>query len=296
MRWTADQIPSLEGRTFVVTGANTGLGFEATKELAAHGGRVIMACRNLEKAEQARARVRGDVEVRQLDLADLESVRAFAAGMDEEIDVLINNAGVMMTPPQKTTQGLEMQFGTNVVGPFLLTALLFARIRDRVVTESSLAHLMGRLDPEDPNWGHRRYNALGAYAQSKLGDLVFAIELQRRIAAAGLTKRSLAAHPGSSATELLTRPGRGVVGQFMRTVGTASRAVTQPAAQGALPTLFAATAPEAVGGSYIGPDGLGGLQGYPVAVNSSRRARDPEQGRTLWELCERLCGERFDVR
>src|SRR4051794_7547962 len=194
-RSTAENIPDQTGRSAVVTGANSGLGEATARELAAHGATVVLACRNTEKGEAAARRMAGAVSVRRLDLADLASVRAFADSTGE-IDVLVNNAGVMAVPKGRTADGFELQIGTNFLGHFALTGLLLPKLRDRVVTLSSPAHRIGRIRLDDLNWERRRYRRWAAYAQSKLADLMFAYELDRRLRAAGSTVRSIAAHPG----------------------------------------------------------------------------------------------------
>ncbi|MDQ2781954.1 MAG: SDR family NAD(P)-dependent oxidoreductase, partial [Actinomycetota bacterium] len=208
MPWSSSETPDQSGRTFVITGSNSGIGLEAAKVLSRKGAHVVMACRNLEKAQQARAEVGGTAEVRHLDTASLESVHAFADGLDGEVDVLVNNAGIMAVPQARTTDGFESQLGTNFLGHFALTGLLLPRVTDRVVTLSSGAHRMGRINLEDPNWENRRYRRWSAYGQSKLADLMFAYELQRRLLLAGSSVRSIAAHPGYAATNLQASMGR----------------------------------------------------------------------------------------
>ena len=199
-RWTAADIPSQTGRTAVVTGANSGLGLATARELARAGASVVLAVRNLELGAQAAESIEGDVTVRQLDLADLASVRAFADGWSGDLDVLVNNAGIMMVPAGRTADGFELQLGTNHLGHFALTNLLLPHVTDRVVTVSSGLHRSGVIDLDDLNWQRRPYNATAAYGQSKLANLLFTLELQRRLTAAGSPVRALAAHPGYSAT------------------------------------------------------------------------------------------------
>ena len=288
-KWTAADIADQSGRTFVVTGANSGLGEVTAARLAAAGAHVVLACRNVEKGERAAARMTGSVVVRALDLADLASVRAFADATPEPIDVLVNNAGVMAVPQARTADGFESQIGTNHLGHFALTGLLLPRITDRVVTLSSGAHRFGRIDLDDLNWDRRRYRAWQAYGQSKLANLSFAFELQRRCAAAGSPLRSMAAHPGYAATELQSHTET-VLDTVM---GLANRVFAQSAAMGALPTLYAATVPDLPGGSYVGPDWPGELRGHPHLVGSTSAARDETTARSLWELSEKLTGVRF---
>ncbi|MDT4937197.1 MAG: hypothetical protein QOG80_868 [Pseudonocardiales bacterium] len=282
--WTAAQLPPQEGRTVVVTGANSGLGKVTAAEFARAGAHVVLACRTVAKGEAAAATMTGKVEVRRLDLADLSSVRAFA-DETEHVDVLVNNAGVMAVPHDTTVDGFELQIGTNHLGHFALTGLLLPRIADRVVTVASPAHRFGRIDLDDLNWERRRYRRWGAYGQAKLANLLFAYELQRRLSAAGSRVRSLAAHPGYARTELggHARPPLG----WLMALG--DRVVAQPARMGALTSLYAATA-ELAGGSYVGPNWPGEMRGYPHLVGSSARSKDTDTAARLWELSERLTG------
>lgn len=286
-------VPDQTGRTFVVTGANSGLGFETTKRLAAAGAHVVMACRNRESAEEAAARIPGSTEVRLLDTSDLASVRAFAAAAPERVDVLVNNAGVMAADEARTAEGFELQFATNYLGAFALTALLLPRLTDRVVMTSSLAHWGGRIVLDDLNRTRRRYSRWAAYADSKLADLLFAFDLQARFSAAGSPLRSMAAHPGMAGTNLtrdlhVPAPVSGVSEALLHGIG-------QTADRGALPTLLAATAPDLPGGSYVGPRGLGELRGAPMVVSSSRTARNRGLQRRLTAESERLTGVRLVV-
>jgi NAD(P)-dependent dehydrogenase (short-subunit alcohol dehydrogenase family) len=282
-------MPDQSGRTFVVTGANSGIGLAAARELAASGARVVLAVRDTAKGEAAAAGLSGNPEVRALDLADLASVRAFAEGLDRNIDVLVNNAGVMATPNRTTADGFELQFGTNHLGHFALTGLLLARIQDRVLTISSGAHRMGRINFDDLQ-SERSYRRWPAYGQSKLANLLFMYELQRRLDAAGSPLRSVAAHPGWAATNL----------QFHtesiqdRIMGLVNRIFAQSDEQGAWPTLYAATTPDLPGGSYVGPDGFLEQRGNPKRVGSSAAARDENTARRLWEVSEELTGVRYE--
>ncbi|MBF6134032.1 SDR family NAD(P)-dependent oxidoreductase [Nocardia otitidiscaviarum] len=280
--WDIGDIPDLTGRTYIVTGANSGLGAATTRALTGAGARVIMACRNEVKAHTVAAEMGERAQVRRLDLADLASVRDFADGI-ESADVLINNAGIMAVPLRRTADGFEMQIGTNHLGHFALTGLLLDKIRERVVTVSSGAHAIGRIDLADLNWERRRYQRWAAYGQSKLANLMFAYELQRRLAAAGSPKLSLAAHPGYAATELQSHTES--FQDFMMSVG--NRLFAQSAEMGALPTLYAATA-EVEPGAFYGPGGLRGLRGHPVRSGSSSASRDEMTARRLWELSEQL--------
>jgi NAD(P)-dependent dehydrogenase (short-subunit alcohol dehydrogenase family) len=287
-KWTAADIPDQSGRTCVVTGANSGLGAVIATELAGAGATVIVACRDVAKGEQAAGAMPGHTEVRRLDLADLDSVREFAAGLGE-IAVLVNNAGVMAIPKRQTQDGFELQIGTNHLGHFALTGLLLGRITDRVVTMSSTAHRSGHIDLEDLNWERRRYQRWGAYGQSKLANLLFTYELQRQLAAAGSDRKALAAHPGYAATNLQFHTD-----SFLdRAMGVTNRLFAQSAQMGALPALYAATLPSIPGGSYVGPDGLFEQRGYPKIVRSNRRSYDEATAAALWSLSEQLTGVAF---
>lgn len=283
----------------VVTGGNGGLGLEAIKSFARAGARIVLACRDRERGEAAARSVAGDVEVRELDLASLASVRAFAAHISEPIDVLVNNAGVMAIPRSETADGFERQLGTNHLGHFALTALLWPRLEERpharVVTVSSSAHKMGKLDFDDP-MSTRSYSPWGAYGQSKLANLLFSFELARRITRAGLEMRSVACHPGYADTNLQhvgpQASGSKIMGALMR-LGNATLA--QSAEAGAWPTEFAALRDEAVNGAYVGPGGLFELGGKPALVRASERANDAADAQRLWELSEKLTGVSFPV-
>jgi NAD(P)-dependent dehydrogenase (short-subunit alcohol dehydrogenase family) len=290
-RWTSADLPDQSGRHIVITGGNSGIGLEAARMLADAGARVTLAVRNVTKGEQAAAEIGGSVEVRELDLSALESVRAFAARTSEPVDVLVNNAGVMVPPFARTADGFEIQFGTNHLGPFALTNLLLPQITDRVVTISSGAHRMGRIDLEDLNWERRPYRRWEAYGQSKLANLLFTLELERRLTAAGSPVRALAAHPGYSATNLQFHYGNPVVDRLM---GVLNRVVGQSAAMGALPTLYAVTQ-DLPGASYVGPDGRNELRGYPTLVGRTAAASDLPMAERLWTASEELTGVRFPV-
>lgn len=288
MRFTENDIPDQTGKTIIVTGANSGLGAETARALAAHGANVILACRNVAKGQAAAARMTGSVAVRELDVANLNSIRRFAAET-EKVDVLINNAGVMATPEGRTADGFELQFGTNFLGTFALTGLLLPTITERVVTLSSLAHRAGRIHLNDLNFEDHSYERWAAYGQSKLADLLFAYELQRRLAATGSPVRSFAAHPGFSRTELHTHTDafQGAMIAF------STRLAGQSSAMGALPTLYAATARDAVGGQYYGPGGPAELRGYPRLADSSSAARNPDIAAALWYQAMQLTGVEF---
>jgi NAD(P)-dependent dehydrogenase (short-subunit alcohol dehydrogenase family) len=281
-------MPDLSGQTAIVTGANSGLGLVAARELAGAGARVILACRDIAKGKAAASTMTGDVEVRSLDLASLEAVRTFAAGVDEPISLLINNAGLFSLRKRRTVDGFESQFGVNHLGHFALTGLLLDRLTGRVVTVASLAHSRARIRLKNPNWPHGYVGSL-AYGQSKLANLMFALELQRRLAAANSSVESMAAHPGYTATNLSRR-----FGPVVNILGAALDAViAQRVEQGVLPILYAATEPDLPGGVYIGPNGLGEFRGHPRAASMSRRAQDPAVQRELWALSEDLTGVRY---
>ncbi len=275
------------GRVFVITGAGGGLGFETARALTARGGHVILAVRDEQKGRAAQARL-GRGEVRLVDLADLDSVRAFAAGI-ERVDVLINNAGVMALPRTLSAQGYELQFAVNHLAHFALTMLLLDRLTaaddPRVVTVSSVLHKKGRLDFDDLH-GERRYSATAAYNQSKLANAVFGLELSRRRPGV----RSLLAHPGYAATGLQAAVQPGLYRTLLTKIGNPLLAVS--AEQGARPTVHAATSPDVRSGQFIGPSGLGGMRGAPGVIQPAPVATDPETARRLWTVSEELTGVR----
>ena len=289
-KWDVGDVPDQSGRTVVITGANSGLGLETAKALAAAGARVVMAVRNTSKGEGEAARLAGEIEVSELDLGDLSSVRAFSERLDGRIDVLINNAGLMAIPESRTNDGFEMQFGVNHLGHFALTGLLIDRIDDRIVTLSSAAHKIGKIRLDDPNWkaGYQRWPA---YGQSKLANLMFAKELQRRLSAAGSPLRSMAAHPGYAATNLQSRT-ESIQDKLM---GVANLVFAQSARMGALPTIYAAAAADLPGGSYVGPGGFQEQRGHPKVVEGNSRSQDREVAERLWALSEELTGVSFEI-
>jgi NAD(P)-dependent dehydrogenase (short-subunit alcohol dehydrogenase family) len=303
-KWTADDIPPQQGRVTLVTGANSGIGYEAALALARAGATVIAAARDPRRGEDAVARIRAAapraaVELQRLDLADLESVRRAAAEVAERhdrLDLLINNAGVMALPRRETADGFEMQFGTNHLGHFALTGLLLERLRaapaPRVVTISSGAHRAGRMRWDDLQ-GERRYHRWLAYGQSKLANLLFAFELQRRAERTGLGLRSMAAHPGFTHTNL-QNVGPLMQGQRLkaRLSDVGYRLISQGAARGALPTLYAATVENLPGATYVGPDGPLEWAGHPTVVTAKATAYDPDDARRLWEVSQELTGVR----
>lgn len=283
-KWTSERLPSFEGRTVIVTGATSGLGRVVATQLGAKGARVVLAVRNVAAGEEVAATIGGSAEVRALDLADLSSVRHFADEWEGEIDVLINNAGIMMVPKRLTTDGYESQFATNHLGHFALTNLLLPHITDRVVTVASTAHRWGGFDLDDLNWERRDYQTERAYGQSKISNLLFTLELQRRLEGTGL--RAYAAHPGYAATSLQSHTGN-VVKHALMAIG--NRVIAQSAEAGALPTLYAASQ-DLPSGSYVGPDGFGEYRGSPTLVGRTAVASDPELARKLWTESERLTG------
>jgi NAD(P)-dependent dehydrogenase (short-subunit alcohol dehydrogenase family) len=301
--WTADQIPDQSGRTAIVTGANSGLGLVCARELARHGASVVLACRDTERGAAALSGIAEDVpgaqlELAELDLASLASVQAFAErfrSTHDGLDLLLNNAGVMAPPRRLSADGFELQLATNLLGHFALTGRLLAAMegRDdaRVVTLSSNAHKMGRIDFDDLQ-SERRYNRWRAYGQSKLADLLFALELDRRLRAAGSSVKSLAAHPGYAATNLQSAAAPTADRLVMAITNVL---LAQSAERGALPPLYAATEPHLAGGLYIGPDGLGEFRGHPRPVAPNRAARDEALAERLWRVCEELTGVRFEL-
>ncbi len=302
-KWSEADTPDQTGRVAIVTGANTGLGFDTARVLAQRGATVVLAVRNIDKGKIARERIlkvapKANLTVEKLDLGSLESVRAAATTLRDaypRIDLLINNAGVMIPPKQVTPDGFELQFGTNYLGHFALTGLLLHNLIDvrgsRIVVVSSSAHkLGGAIHFDDLHW-ERRYSRGAAYAQSKLANLMFCFELQRRLAAAQVPTIAVAAHPGYTDSELIRHVWKPVV-PAMRLFGPL---VGQDPAKGALPQLLAATAPEVRGGQYWGPRGLFELKGYPKQVTASARARDTAVQKRLWSIAEELTGVKFTV-
>jgi NAD(P)-dependent dehydrogenase (short-subunit alcohol dehydrogenase family) len=301
-KWSAKDIPDQQGRVVVVTGANSGLGLATSRELARRGATVVMTARNPQRGETAAREVRAaapqaDVRLAALDLGDLASVRAFAQSFADEhdgLDVLINNAGIMAVPRATTADGFESQLGTNHLGHFALTGLLLPsllrRPRSRVVTVSSGAHRMGRINFDDLQ-SERRYHRWPAYGQSKLANLLFTFELERRASAAGLELRAVAAHPGYAATNLQTAGKTSLLDRIYAPIG--NLLIAQSADMGALPSLYAATVPDLPGGSFVGPDGLLEGRGHPKLVQANRAANDPETAQRLWDVSEQLTGVRY---
>jgi NAD(P)-dependent dehydrogenase (short-subunit alcohol dehydrogenase family) len=304
-KWTADQIPDQSGRIAIVTGANSGLGLITARELARAGASVVLACRNTDKGEKALSEVRAaapeaEVSLEALDLADLGSVRDFASRVGtgrDRLDLLVLNAGLMAPPRRTTKDGFESQFGTNHLGHFALTGLLLPMLlaapEPRVVTLSSAAHRMGTINFDDLQ-RERRYNNWLAYGQSKLANLIFCFELQRRATEAGTNLRSYAAHPGYSATNLQFAGPAAWYERWFMVVG--NKLYAQSAEMGALSTLYAATMPDIPGGSFIGPDGFMEGRGHPKIVTGAGKAYDEATWRRLWEVSEKLTGVHYEFR
>ena len=284
------QVPRQDGRTVVVTGATSGIGLQTARILAAFGADVVLAVRNTEKGAAVARELPGSVQVRRLDVADLSSVREFAETTGE-VDVLVNNAGVMGVPFALTADGFETQLATNHLGHFALTNLLLPRIRDRVVVVSSAAHRSGVVDVDDLLWERRAYAGYAAYAQSKLANLLFLAQLQRRLTAAGSTLRATGAHPGYTSTGIQVGTGNAA---FTRLARVGNALFGMPPWQGALTTVYAATV-DLPGNSYVGPHRFRELNGWPTLVGRSRDAADPALARRLWARSEELTGVRFPL-
>jgi len=284
-------MPDMTGRTVIVTGANSGIGRAAAAAFAGAGAHVVLAVRSTDKGKTAAAAMTGETEVRKLDLASLASIHQFADSWDGGIDILINNAGVMIPPLTRTAEGFELQFGTNHLGHFALTNLLLKRITGRVVTVSSGLHRIGTIDFDDLNWERKSYNANRAYGQSKLANLLFTSELQRRLVEVGSPVLATAAHPGYAATNLQGHSSNHLF-NFLSAVG--NRTVAQSEGGGALPTIYAAVA-DIPGDSYAGPGGFMEMRGQPKLVDRSDAAKDTEVARRLWDVSEELTGVRFPL-
>jgi len=284
------EVPRQDGRRFVVTGASSGIGLETAKALAGAGASVVLAVRNADKGRAAAEQMTGEVEVQQLDVADLSSVRAFADATGP-LDVLVNNAGVLGLPFGLSPDGVELHLATNHLGHFALTNLLLPRISDRVVVVGSASHRSGELDLDDLGWERRRYGAFAAYGASKLANLLFLAELQRRLTAVGSTLRVTGAHPGTTSTAITSSSAswpKKMVGKY------GHRLVGMPPWQGALPTLYAATM-DVPGNTYLGPHRLREMVGWPTPVGRSDRALDPDLAKALWAESERLSGVAFPL-
>lgn len=279
--WTAHDLPDLTGRTVVITGAGRGLGLITARELARAGARLVLGVRDTGRARSAVAGLPGTFDIRPLDVSDLTSVRAFADAWSGDLDILINNAGVMDIPAARTADGLDLQTATNYTGPFLLTTLLLDHITDRVVHVTSELHKQGRLDLADLDWRTRKHNGMQAYQASKLAVVLFSLELQRRLTAAGSPVRSVLASPGIARTALAAHSRANVVNRFTF--------LTNAPERGALSLLYAATQ-DVPGNSYIGPDGLGGFRGSPAVRRQSKTGLDPALAGRLWDATTDLVG------
>ncbi len=290
MTSTSGTLPDQSGRTFVVTGANSGLGLETSRALAGAGGHVVLAVRDTDRGAEAAAGITGSTSVAELDLADLGSVHRFAEKWDGPLDVLVNNAGIMMVAEGRTADGFERQFGTNHLGPFALTNLLLPQLTERVVTVSSSLHRGPQVAFDDYD-AEGRYQPNRAYQQSKLSNLLFTAELQRRLDAAGSPVRATAAHPGYSATNLQSHHAVPLMNVLM---AIGNKVVATSAAEGARPTLYAAIE-DLPGNTYVGPTKLGQTRGAPGPVTRSTQAQDPEAARRLWDLSEELTGVSFPL-
>jgi NAD(P)-dependent dehydrogenase (short-subunit alcohol dehydrogenase family) len=306
--WTERDIPDIKGRHFVVTGGNSGLGLESVRALASHGATVTLACRDIAKGKAARDLIvknfgSVEIDVRELDLASLTSIRDFASHLSTSpIDVLINNAGVMAPPKSHTADGFELQLGTNHLGHFALTANLWSGLmksqNPRVVTVASNAHKMSQMKMGQMKWddlmSEKKYSAWGAYAQSKLANLLFAFELQRRADAAKIKNfKSIAAHPGYSSTNLSLSVAPSAPSLIRKLTRNIENVIAQDAKMGALPQLFAATEVDIPGGAYVGPDGFGEWRGYPKLVNAAEPAKNLEDAKKLWQMSEVLTKASF---
>ncbi len=296
--WTADNIPDQDGRVAIVTGSSSGIGYEVARILANKNAEVIIAVRNIDKGDKAVQKIKAqnqnaNVKVMILDLASLKSIQDFAAEFHEKyskLDILINNAGVMIPPYSKTEDGFELQFGTNHLGHFALTGLLFGLIKNtpssRIVNVSSVAHKFGNIAFDDLNWEKRKYNPQRSYGDSKLANLYFTYGLQERLAKNGFSRKVTAAHPGWTATELQRHSG---LMQFL------NKFFAMTIEQGALPTLRAATDDKAEGGDYFGPNGFMEWKGYPIRVESNKLSHDKNIANKLWNISEKLTDVRFNL-
>ncbi|HYW97175.1 MAG TPA: oxidoreductase [Bacteroidales bacterium] len=307
MSWTTEDIPVQDGKIIVVTGANSGLGYWTTYHLAKRHAEVVMACRNTSKANEAADKIRKDfpsarLDIMELDLADIESIKRFSEAFHKkykQLNILINNAGVMAIPERRTKQGFEMQFGTNHLGHFVLTSLLFDLIKktrgSRVVTLSSLMHKRGEIRFEDLNWDSD-YSKWKAYGQSKLANLLFMLELEKKIKSSGNSVISVASHPGWASTNLQAKGPEmegSNIGLWLNNLG--NNLLAQSAEMGAMPTLYAATSHDVTGGKYYGPSGFGGLRGYPHEENINAEKADMKVADRLWKESEKLSGINFSI-
>lgn len=280
-KWTANNLPDLTGRTVLVTGASTGIGLITARELGRVGARVVLGVRSVDRGRQAIAGLPGSFDVQRLDVADLSSIRDFARAWSGNLDILINNAGVMDIPAARTADGLDLQTATNYTGPFVLTNALLPHLTDRVVSVTSQLHRQGKIDVDDLDWRSRPYQPMQAYRDSKLAVVLFSAELQRRLTAAGSPVRSVLAHPGIASTALAAHSASDFVNRLTFLVNDPEH--------GALPTLYAATQ-NLPGNAYVGPDGIGSLKGYPVVRAPSRAGLDATKAADLWQATAALTG------
>lgn len=280
-KWTAGDLPDLTGRTVLVTGGGSGIGLVTAREMGRVGARVVLGVRSVERGRRAVAGLPGDHEVRRLDVSDLASVRGFAQEWTGDLDILVNNAGVMDIPAARTADGFDVQTATNYTGPFVLTNLLLPHLTDRVVNVTSQLHRQSRLDLHDLDWRTRRHHPMAAYRDSKLALVLFSLELQRRLTAAGSPVRSVLAHPGIATTSLAAHSSANIVNRF-------SLLLNDPE-HGALPLLYAATQ-DLPGNAYVGPDGLGGVKGHPAVRKAAKAGLDQARAAELWRITAQLTG------
>ncbi|MEV0482960.1 SDR family NAD(P)-dependent oxidoreductase [Streptomyces sp. NPDC050508] len=279
--WTAADLPDMTGRTVLITGGGSGIGLITARELGRVGARVVLGVRDTEKGRRAIAGMPGDFEVRRLDVADLGSVRSFAQAWSGDLDILINNAGVMDVPPARTADGLDVQTATNYTGPFVLTNLLLPHLTDRVVSVTSQLHRQSKLHVDDFDWRSRTYHRMHAYRDSKLAVVLFSLELQRRLTAQGSPVRSVLAHPGIATTSLAAHSSANVINRFTFLLNDPEH--------GALPTLYAATQ-DVPGNAYVGPDGFGSIKGHPTVRRPGRAGLDEAKAQDLWRATAELTG------
>jgi NAD(P)-dependent dehydrogenase (short-subunit alcohol dehydrogenase family) len=280
-KWTAADLPDLTGKTVLITGASSGIGLITARELGRVGAHVVLGVRDTDKGRRVIAGMPGDFDVRHLDVADLGSVRRFAGEWTGDLDILINNAGVMDIPASRTADGFDVQTATNYFGPFVLTDLLLPHLTDRVVQVTSQLHRQSKLDIDDLDWRTRKYHGMNAYTDSKLAVVLFSLELQRRLTASGSPVRSVLAHPGIATTSLAAHSSANVVNRFSFLLNDAER--------GALPTLYAATR-DVPGNAYVGPDGFGSIKGYPAVRKPAKAGLDETTASKLWRATAALTG------
>lgn len=280
-KWTAADLPGMTGKTVLITGAGSGIGLVTARELGRVGARVVLGVRSTEKGRRAIAGMPGDFDVRRLDVADLGSVRSFAQAWTGDLDILINNAGVMDAPAARTADGFDVQTATNYIGPFVLTNLLLPHLTDRVVSVTSQLHRQSKLNVDDVDWRSREYHPMHAYQDSKLAIVLFSLELQRRLTASGSPVRSVLAHPGIATTALAAHSSANVVNRFAFLLNDPEH--------GALPTLYAATR-DVPGNAYVGPDGFGSIKGHPIVRKPGKAGSDETKAGDLWQATVALTG------